>query len=247
MERHIRVGILSILLSVSGAASAAPGDLDPTFGEDGRVFFGLGDDSSLSPSDMLIQPDDKIVIAGLTPSLGSEAVRDVVVARFNSDGTLDTTFNRVGYKLLPAPLGNATIGGPIARQSDGKLIVTATASVAAGDRDFLLVRLQPDGSIDTSFGTEGATTVSFGSGLDHVFRVAVQPDGRIVIAGTANAGGVSDFAAARLMASGSLDPSFGAQGRVILDSGLDTTDVLNGLVVQSDGRIVLAAALGHSR
>ena len=88
------------LCALAANALAAPGDLDPSFGSGGRVVFELGD-ATVSPSDMLLQPDGKIVTLAATPSrLQQETRRDMLIARFNSDGSLDTSFNRIGYKLL---------------------------------------------------------------------------------------------------------------------------------------------------
>lgn len=242
MTNFYATGILSLFLL--STAQGSPGDLDPTFGDNGRVFFDLGDDSSLSPGDMLLQTDGKIVISGATPGLQSEAIRHLLIARFNSDGSRDTSFNRIGYKLMGLNLGTL-VGGPIAQQPDGKLIVTASVEVAPNDHDAVVLRLLNDGSIDTSFGTQGAVTVAFGSGIDIVFRAAIQPDGHIVLAGTANSGTGSDFAVARLTPSGAVDTSFGSQGVRVIDSSLATTDILNGLVLQADGKIVLAGAAGE--
>ena len=112
---------LSLLL-LSATAHAAPGDLDSSFGVNGRVFFQppeLGD-TSVSPFSLLVQADGKVVTIAGTATPLTKIHRDNLIVRFNADGTLDTSFNRVGYKLMSINIGSNTAAS-IVQLADGKL------------------------------------------------------------------------------------------------------------------------------
>src|SRR5439155_10672104 len=105
--------------------------------------------------------------------------------------------------------------------------------------DFALARYNADGSVDLTFGSGGRVVTDFG-GDDAAFALAVQPDGKIVVAGVSTGGGSMDFALARYDSDGALDATFGSGGRVVTDLG--GQDEAFALVVQPDGRLVAAGA-----
>lgn len=210
------------------------GNLDTSFGSDGKVTTaissGVGDDYVYS---VVIQPDGKIVVAG--QATGSNF--DFALARYNTDGALDTNFDSDG-KVITAIGSSIDAAYSVAIQSDGK-IVAAGASVD-NKEDFALVRYNANGSLDTDFGTGGKVTTDIGSDDDLANSVAIQADGKILAAGYSY-GNNTDFALARYNADGTLDTNFGADGKVT--TAIGGTDVGVSVAIQSDGNIVLA---GHS-
>ncbi|MDZ4405653.1 MAG: hypothetical protein U1A53_23535, partial [Prosthecobacter sp.] len=234
---------LSLLLgAVSALASlpvaAEPGDLDVSFGIGGIVTtaFGSGNDRGYS---LVLQSDGKIVVAG------QAAAADFAVARYNPDGTLDTTFNGTG-KVTTNIRGTDDNGRGVALQSDGKIVVVGSSSDGGNRSDVTLVRYNTDGTLDTSFGQAGTgkivTTIAGGSSAG---SVAVQADGKIVVAGDAIYSTL-DFVVLRYNGDGTLDNSFGVGGLMSTDlSG--THDVMNGMVLQGDGKIVVSGYDSGSR
>lgn len=162
---------------------------------------------------------------------------DFALVRYNTDGTLDPTFDGDG-------IATTDIGGidnyiySLALQSNG-MIVAAGYSQDSSDY-FVVARYATDGILDTTFGTNGATTTSIGTFPGHDdegFAVAIQSNGRIVVAGYSNASGNYDFALARYNTNGELDMSFGEDGIVLTDIGGDE-DGAYALAIQTDGKIV---------
>jgi uncharacterized delta-60 repeat protein len=176
------------------------GSLDTTFSGDGLLttnIFG-GDDSAF---DVVVQADGKIVVAG-----EDRPTNDFAVVRYNADGSLDTSFSADGIVTTDIA-GSQDFGYGVAVQADGKILVTGYAFVLGTEGDFALVRYASDGSLDTSFDGDGIVTVDAGvSDQDEARAVAVQSDGKIVVAGTMAAWGTSgDFAVMRFYSDGSLD------------------------------------------
>ena len=134
-----------------------------------------------------------------------------------ADGDLDTTFG-TGGKVTTAIGSDTDQALSVAIQSDGK-IVAAGNSNNGNDYDFALVRYDANGSLDTSFGTGGKVTTDFGSANDFARSVAIQSDGKIVVAGYSNNGSNDDFALVRYNTDGSLDASFDSDGKVTTDFG----------------------------
>ncbi len=208
------------------------GSLDTTFGNGGQVSTDFGDwDYAYS---VAIQGDGKIVVAGYAPAGGN---KDFALARYNSDGSLDTTFGSDGRVTTDFGSENDR-ASVVAFQSDGK-IVAAGFAVVGGYFDFALARYNSDGSLDTSFGSGGLVTTDFESGNDRASALAIQSDGKIVVAGNAMVGDDPGFALARYNSNGTLDNDFGDGGQVTtsFESG---PAVANALALQSDGRIVAA-------
>ncbi len=157
---------------------------------------------------------------------------------FAASGDLDPSFGSGGKVITP--FGSSTDNAnAVAIQSDGK-IVAAGSSSNGSNLDFAVARYSTDGSLDTSFGSGGKVTTAIGSSTDNGTAVAIQPDGKIIVAGsTFITGSGNDFALVRYNTDGTLDPSFGSGGKVItaISSGNDS---VTAVVIQSDGRIVAA-------
>jgi uncharacterized delta-60 repeat protein len=212
--------------NLQGAAWAVDGDLDTTFGTGGkRTTDILGTDIANS---VVVQSDGKIVVAGYSES-------SIAVVRYNSDGSLDGSFDTDGKQTTT--VGIEAAANSVVLQSDGKILV-AGQSYNGSNYDFVVVRYNADGSLDTSFDADGIQTTPIGSGTDVASSVVVQSDGKIVVAGYSVIGNF-DFVVVRYNADGSLDTSFDADGKRILDlSGL--SDVARSVILQSDGKIVVA-------
>ncbi|HET9912172.1 MAG TPA: hypothetical protein VFQ13_09805 [Anaerolineales bacterium] len=155
--------------------------LDPTFGTDGTVLTELPHFSHDRGS-LAIQPDDKIVIAGTMHNY-SDDTEDLAVVRHTSNGVLDTTLG--GNGVVTTDLGQNESGNDLAIQKDGKIVVAGEShNQSEGSSAFLLLRYNNDGSIDTTFGDAGKIISNFGGSSASATAVAIQPDGKIVIAGS---------------------------------------------------------------
>jgi uncharacterized delta-60 repeat protein len=218
---------LLLTLSLPTAVAAAVGDLDPSFGGTGKVTTDFGGADVASA--VAVQADGKIVAAGQT-NAGSNST--FALARYHADGSLDAGFGAGG--VVTTDLGATDQAFAVVVQPDGKIL-------AAGRRgsDVGLARYNPDGNLDPGFGTAGKVTTNFG-GTELALAVALQPDGKIVVAGRSNASGNFDFLVARFTPSGSLDSSFGTGGRATTDFSGGSVDRAFGLALQADGKIVVA-------
>ena len=225
------------------AAELATGDLDSTFGNGGKVTTDFSGEPDAA-SGMALQPDGRIVVVGQD---GSNSSGIVALARYNSNGGLDTSFGTGGKVTIS--VGAASSAAAVALQSDGRIIVGGsyfTAPGPSGNQNFLLLRYNFDGSLDTSFGFHGVVTTDFFGTADFVSDLAIRPDGRIVVAGTAtNAANTAlFFAIAQYDSNGSLDPSFGSGGKVTTDFVSIGGSIPNtsAMLLQTDGRVVVVGA-----
>ena len=249
----LAMALVIVMTCTLPAASFAqlPGSLDTSFGTAGKaVSIPIGSKHNQLTA-AAIQPDGKIVLAGLC-IVGTGV--DFCVARLNIDGLLDVTFDGPsgvadGTVLLPIGTGD-DFAFALALQPDGKILLSGYCQNGAAI-DFCVARLNPNGSFDTSFvgpsGTgNGKVMFSVGSGTSYTqaSAIALQPDGKILLAGECRTGSNSDFCVARLNANGSFDPSFNGPsgtggGRFALAIG-PGFDALTAMALQSDGKIVLA-------
>jgi uncharacterized delta-60 repeat protein len=219
----------------------ADGSLDPTFGFGGQQvtdFVGGPDEAR----GVAIQADGKIVAAGVAicdpcvlPVI--PVPHDFALVRYDSDGSLDNTFDGDG-RVTTDFEGNQDEALGVALQQDGKIVAAGSATQSSGARLFALARYATNGSLDTAFDGDGKVTTQF-SEDDGARAVAIQRDGKIVAAGfTFPFSGQSDFALARYNTNGSLDTIFGGDGTVTTDFG--TFDHANAVALQGEGRSVAA-------
>jgi uncharacterized delta-60 repeat protein len=229
----------SLSLSVTIDTVAPPSQvwgLDTSFGSEGKATtdFGIGDDYAQA---MAVQSDGKIIVAGYAASNINGYT--FALARYNTDGSLDTTFDSDG-KCTTAITARNSRATSVAIQSDGKIVVAGYADVGGPNYDFALARYNPDGSLDITFDGDGMLTTSIGTGVDQVYAMAIQADGKIVVAGCANMGGQDyDVALARYNADGSLDTTFDGDGKLTTAIGAGREQA-NAMIIQSDGKIVVA-------
>ncbi len=197
------------------------GSLDTSFGTDGIVTTRIGTVDSADA--IALQLDGKIVVVGVSysgPTMG------FAVVRYNSDGSLDSKFGREGKTVTTMSAGSdeahsygpqyfyGRVSGGIALQADGKIVVAGSA-----DNGFVLLRYNPHGRLDTSFGESGKVTTRIGATRDSANALALQPDGKIVVAGACTNARHSNFAVIRYDSDGRLDPTFGVGGKVTTRMG----------------------------
>lgn len=227
------------LLGFVNAFGQAPGSLDITFNTTGKqtTTFASGGSGAAA---VAIQPaDGKIVAVGTAPSGGNNAF---ALARYNTDGTLDTAgfgTNGAGGGTVLTPISTGAVAFGVAIQSDGKIIAVGFAEPG----DFVVVRYNTNGSLDTTFNSTGIATLDFFGDIDQANAVVIQSTGKIVAVGSAvNPGtGFSNFAIARFNTNGTLDTTFGDP----LTPGKRTSTVLGdaeafAAAMQTDDSIVAA-------
>jgi uncharacterized delta-60 repeat protein len=177
------------------------GSLDSTFSGDGKQTTDFGTDDGAAGVEL--QGDGKIVAAGTGGDFDAPSSNDFALARYNPDGSLDSSFSGDGKQTTDFAGGPDGAAG-LALQGDGRIVAVGNArfSVFSLTRDFALARYNPDGSLDTSFSGDGRQTTNFGP-VDQADGVALQGDGKIVVAGIGRrpdqASFTSDFAAVRYL------------------------------------------------
>ncbi len=223
------------------------GSLDTFFGQRGKALYAMGAGPNVVGG-VAIEPDGSIVAAGASGAT-------VALLRLTPDGAEDPSFG-VGGALTIAnlqtrqDLGSTDHTEGVALQPDGKILVAnRTASGHFG-----VLRLNPDGTPDTTFGTGGAVTANFG-GDDDADAVRVQGDGEIIVIGTSSAGGSARIAVAAFGRDGTPDPTFGTGGQFTIDGSVFT----NGRAIhigdlflhafgdiQSNGKLVVGSSDGSA-
>jgi uncharacterized delta-60 repeat protein len=215
------------------------GSLDASFGDGGAVRTDIT--SYDSANAVVIQPDGKILAAGWVYDSETYLFNDMLLARYHPDGSLDTNFGDGG--LVLSDFGTGSAAGDLALQADGKILVAGYTDIEeAGQylRVFALARYTPEGLLDASFDGDGWVTTSFSAFGNTASSLALQPDGKILLAGEAVAsysGGDPYIALARYNSDGSLDNAFDGDGKLVV------TDMAGGrslVALQADGKIVVA-------
>jgi uncharacterized delta-60 repeat protein len=233
------VGLL-LLPGVVGAQGA--GDLDTSFGRDGLV---LPDVSGSSATAMALQPDGKMVVVGTALDPATSNTTAFAVARYHANGSLDPTFGRAGW--VTTDFGNFVEAHAVALQADGKILVAGgvfNPTTATGSFNFAIVRYHANGTLDSTFGNTGRVITEV-DGL--VYAMALQADGKIVVAGTIShsvTGTGADFAVARYRSNGTLDPTFGGDG--LVHTNFEWSDFAIAVALQADGKIVVAGYTQNS-
>jgi uncharacterized delta-60 repeat protein len=213
------------------------GSLDTSFSGDGKQTASFL--TTAEANGVAIQGDGKIVVVGIgvdNINGGSEGA----IARYNPNGTLDTSFSGDGTQTADFGLGEGAQATGVAIQGDGKIVVVGSAGATSTSQDFAVARYNPNGTLDTSFSGDGTQTTDLG-GSDGAADVALQGDGKIVAVGEAEPGtSGDDFSLVRYKADGSLDTSFSGDGEQTTDFGFGADDKANAVAVQGDGKIVAA-------
>lgn len=213
------------------------GSLDTGFNGSGKAIVPVGTGHDAAQS-VVMQPDGKIVVVGVSADSSGD---DFSVVRLNADGSLDTGFNGTGTVIIPVGSGTDRAYS-VALQLDGKIVVSGTSVNGSGDGDFSVVRLNIDGSLDTSFNGSGQAIIGVGPSWDTAYAATLQPDGKIVLAGTSlNDSNSGEFSLIRLNDDGSLDLGFNGTGKALFPVGAYYAEG-HSMALQPDGRIMVA---GH--
>jgi uncharacterized delta-60 repeat protein len=212
------------------------GTLDVTFGGDGKVTTNVSKATRRHPGfdaiyGLAVGSDGRIVAVG-----GAAGNLRFALARYNPDGTLDTTFSDDGKATTNFADDGLDVAEDVAVQADGKIVAAGFAG--GGDGEFFLVRYTVDGTLDTTFSENGKVTTDLTLGFDAAYGIAIQSDGKIVAAGRAD-GFNQTFAVARYELDGSLDATFGVDGTTTTDISPFLDEAL-GVAIQADGKILAA-------
>lgn len=214
------------------ARYTANGTLDLSFGSGGSVVTDINARTDLARN-LVVQPNGALVVSGDPPGTGP--TRRTGVARYTANGALDASFGTGGKLEIP----RALVGRGLALQSDGRFVLVGSATVLNMQNDFshfAVVRLNADGTFDNTFGANGITATSITGLTDVAHAVALQADGRIVVAGEGNLVN-PNFALARYNTDGKLDTTFAVDGKLVVDFfGLE--DRAENVALQADGKIV---------
>ncbi len=234
LGKVIRMGIcvFSVIFTGSSAVFGA-GSLDPGFGTNGVTVtdFGIGDDEAY---DLVVQPDGKIVVAGFSYN---GAVRNMAVARYLTDGSLDSDFSDDGYATFSLGTGD-TIGHSLAVQEDGKIIVAG--STEETDQDIAVIRLATDGNLDTTFGSNGHLIVS-ADGNEFASEVEVTADGTIYLTGAKSQGELPVATIiVRIDSDGVIDSTFGSDGLITVERAYSNNGY--SLNINEDGTVLVAGS-----
>lgn len=227
------------LETLEDRALMSAGALDLSFGTNGQVFTSLATSGNSFINDLAIQADGKIIVAG--QSVDDSNLVHMTVARFNPDGTLDSSFGSAGKSVINVTGTRPDEATRLLLQPDGKILVGGV--VIQPTSDFALARLQANGKPDLTFGTSGIVTTSFSPQSGQILGLALQPDGKILAAGMASSfsGTSADIALARYRPDGSLDPDFDADGKVLTD--VSPADFASSVFVLPDGKILVVGSI----
>ncbi|HMK06244.1 MAG TPA: T9SS type A sorting domain-containing protein [Flavobacterium sp.] len=238
------------------------GSADSTFGINGSVvtdFSPLGNGGIANGiKSLLVQPDNKILVTGFGSAVSGDSGSNFELARYNADGTLDSSFGTAGKADINIGLtttaNNFQIPGydyptAIKLQDDGKIVITGFSNagrIYGEGSDLAVVRLDTDGNLDSSFGTNGKVTYDLG-GFEDGFSLQMTPDHKIIVGGNAYLNDDYDhckIVLCKLNNDGSLDATFGINGKVTTQiNTVEQYDSLSSLVLEDDGKIL---ATGHT-
>ena len=215
----------------------ANGTLDTTFAGSGKQSTDINGTDSMNQ--VLVLADGKILVAG------AEQNNRLALVRYNSNGSLDSSFGSGGKLITTLTRGNF-YGQPVAQQADGKLVVTGTRDFGTNRWfDVVVARFTLNGYLDTTFGNNGYAITRISSGADRGNSVKIQPDAKIVVAGIGNNGTNFDVALLRYNSNGTLDSTFSGDGIVL--TALKGNDFGHTLSLQADGKMIVGGVTyaGH--
>ncbi|HEX8915690.1 MAG TPA: hypothetical protein VF796_25275 [Humisphaera sp.] len=232
---------------LEGRTMMSASDLDPTFGSGGAAFTNLAGGNEYQT--VVAAPGGKYVAGG---SRNFDGNINMLLARFNANGTPDTTFGGGTGRVITDFGGNADGISSVAVLSSGKILVAGEGADTFGQNAKLCVaRYNANGTLDTTFGGgDGKADVSFGGSFAFGGSMKVLPSGKFVVAGTSySTATLGDFALVRFNANGTVDTSFGSSGtgKVVADFGGNAAapgnQQANGLAVDGSGRLYVAGGV----
>ncbi|WP_232705505.1 T9SS type A sorting domain-containing protein [Epilithonimonas sp. JDS] len=210
------------------------GTLDTTFSDDGKLTTDvLGNDDYVR--DIAINKDGKFAVTGY--SYGPSSAADFAVVKYNTNGSLDTSFSVDGKQVITlGPNNDNPIG--IAFQNDNKIIVGGAYFSSINNRDdFAIIRLNANGTLDTTFNGDGIFSTAIGNSDDTPQSMKLQSDGKILLLGNYRSGSYTDIALIRVTNTGYLDPTFGTNG--ITKQSYMNGSYFRDMVLTNNGKIYL--------
>jgi uncharacterized delta-60 repeat protein len=228
--RIVLVGTYEISNNNSGIALVrynSNGLLDNSFGNNGIVTLDITGGYDYANSIAIQSSDQKILVAGQTNS--------IMVARFNSNGTLDNTFGTNG--IVTTQVGSTSGSNSMKLQTDGKILVTGGTMDSQGYTQIVTIRYNANSSLDQTFGTGGIVTTAVGTVFQWGQDLDTQIDGKIIVGAIRQISSVQVFVLLRYNSDGSLDNSFGPGG-IIGASPVGIFDALRSVALQTDGKIL---------
>jgi uncharacterized delta-60 repeat protein len=248
---HLRIlqAAVASLAFVAASASAHDGDIDRSFGTDGLTVIDFG--ASATAFGLAIDPGSRVILGGVVD--GGVTGPDFAAARLTPNGAPDTDFSFDGWTTIAVGSGaaNDSTFNTIV-QSDGKIVIVGEGpdtDVSGDDSDFKLVRLNVDGTLDTSFSGDGKAYINFdlgGGNTDRALDAVQLANGKLIVVGSAETGADNiDFAITRLNVDGSRDTNFASAGRATVAFDLDPVnrdDIASSVAVDAAGNIVVAGA-----
>jgi uncharacterized delta-60 repeat protein len=221
-----------MLLAVFSSLAAQPGSLDPSFGTNGIAQFNPGGWHDVA-SDVVCLDDGSLLVGGTIFQYPSYSTHYGALLRLNSNGTMNLNWGTNGIVSLQYGL-NSNIS-KLEVLPDGKILVAGTTSVTTPNIEFFVARFLADGTPDSTFGTDGYSITSYNTGEEDCNAMAVQADGKIILAGVSWTDHAMLFT--RFNANGVLDTTFGNSGYTALNPSVQSDDI-KALGLLSDGTIV---------
>jgi uncharacterized delta-60 repeat protein len=238
MFDHFARLIAALALCASLSLSAAPGDLDPSFGSGTGVVITPISSRNERALAVAVQADGKIVLGGYC---NANSRNNFCLVRYLPTGALDPAFNTNG-KLITQIGPGASVAAALIVQPDGKLLLGGQCTTASFY--FCIARYMPDGAFDTTFNGTGSVVTVLGSITSGFTSIALQPDGKIVgVGGCKNGTATLAFCLIRYDSNGALDPLFNSSGTVITPIG-SSDAIASGIALQADGKLVTAGTCG---
>jgi uncharacterized delta-60 repeat protein len=222
------------MVITSGITFAFPGELDMTFSSNGKVNFSVTSGSDVAYA-MALQSNGKIVLAG---TCDGDAIVRFCLARLDSDGSLDLGFGLFGKTSVHITSGTDSARS-VAIAPDGKIVVAGDC-LSNGKYDFCTARFMPNGTLDDTFSGNGTVVTAVTTEKNVATAVAVQSDGKVVVAGRCGPDDNGNFCVVRYHANGILDSSFSGNGKLATDIGRH--DEVAAVAIQLDGTIVVVGS-----
>ncbi|HVX48889.1 MAG TPA: T9SS type A sorting domain-containing protein, partial [Chitinophagaceae bacterium] len=216
--------LLIVSVFISTNIFAQEGTLDATFGAGGKAVTNIAGTGDIGTS-VAIQQDGKIILAGYTTIASNQ---QVALARYMPDGSLDNSFGDNGKTTAAFDGVGQLFWTTIKLQQDGKIVAIVNAGA------FAVMRFKADGTVDSTFGTNGRVITDVSASGDEANALAIQEDGKIVVTGNAGC----DIGVCRYKTNGTLDSAFGENGIKVIDFG--ECEKINAVVIQPDKKIVVA-------
>nr|WP_321227864.1 T9SS type A sorting domain-containing protein [uncultured Psychroserpens sp.] len=224
--------IILILISISlGQLYGQNGTLDTSFGTNGMITTPISNSDDNNFFKALLETDDGKILAG-----GTAGYEFATLLSYNQDGSLNTAFGTNGKLILNFNGSREHIKDMI-KQPDGKILITSETKNEDDDYDFIVARINQDGTYDTSFGNNGVATIIFGNDDERPSSLALQPDGKIIVAGYTDGNIIYKMAIARLLPNGTLDNTFSDDGKQTLIIN-NRSEYFNDVDITFDGKII---------